>query len=386
MLLTVVSLLMLSMIGMAYLQVSRLDRVTAAQISTNNIDIVAAAVSAYIGETLVNDLVDPQGNFFNEANGIESYDYPWTNPEVNFSVLKADGSTAIAQGGLLDDSWLASTEPDFSGSEPKWPHLTNLNGIFLELPRSDKNKKQPKERVLKGSNPQKTDTNVPITGNKSLTESSSKYEAPGVDADGDGIVDSRWTWATIRQISGISYIMAVRIVDNSAMLNANVALSQVSAADTFDTSTQGTDAPRWSYPTELDLGNFVFKSGGTATELQQFLKYRLGTTTTPPLPLPWTGAVDSRAFFWLAGPSLFGNFNSANLGFTTNYRKLSIVDELELRYKNGLNNDRATTTIESTSNGLFGLLRESATGEASYTDVSGVTSMQTFLKMNRVIK
>ncbi len=41
------------------------------------------------------------------------------------------------------------------------------------------------------------------------------------DADGDGIADSRWTWAPLPSDAGLAYVMAVRIIDNSAMVDLN---------------------------------------------------------------------------------------------------------------------------------------------------------------------
>ena len=48
--------------------------------------------------------------------------------------------------------------------------------------------------------------------------------------------------------------MAVRIVDLSSMVNANVGTSLIDSSGAFASP----DEPRGSYPSELDFGNFVY--------------------------------------------------------------------------------------------------------------------------------
>ncbi|MCC6581257.1 MAG: hypothetical protein IT440_12550, partial [Phycisphaeraceae bacterium] len=136
MILVVAALVMLAMLGMAYLQVARLDRVAAAQITQNNIDVVANATVAYLADVLRNDVVGASGVALNTADHVEAIDYPYTKSSASFTVKLADGSTRTAKGGQDDDTWLAATEPTSSGSI-NWPHVTNLNGIFLRFPKTN---------------------------------------------------------------------------------------------------------------------------------------------------------------------------------------------------------------------------------------------------------
>ncbi|MFG0247624.1 MAG: hypothetical protein ACF8OB_01965, partial [Phycisphaeraceae bacterium JB051] len=380
MLLVVAALLLIAMLGMAYLQTSRLDRATAQTSAKSYVDVVANASVAYIGEVLKSDLITSDDIILDRAQGIESYDFPWTSSHHSYSVQFNDGTTDTSSGGQLDDTWLASTEPEFqSGHKGTWPHITNLNGIYLRLPSLDSDNSMPDEISVNNdvSMDIKTrwgfDTDVPINvSNQSnnLDYATRNYEVLGADADGDGIYDSKWTWAPIRQISGVSYVMAARIIDNSAMLNMNVALTQVNAKDNFPGEAPDY-IPTGLNPTELDFGNFVYSNSGSTTELKKLLAYRLGVSPSSTLTLPVQE--NNRYDYWLNGALSFDNF-------TAPYTKLGILNELELRYRNGLNNPEITATIEGASYGMQDFLRGSNTGESNYSNVPGVNKMDDYFE------
>lgn len=370
MLLTVVSLLMLAILGMAYLQTTRLDQAAANTSSKSYIDMVANASIAYIGEVLKNDVVSADGIMLDKTSGIEIYDYPWTSTTDSYTVQYNDGTTDTAHGGKLDDTWLASIEPTFTGSHKgTWPHITNLNGIFLRLPASNGSETAPQELSVDnttGSYQWRRDTQVPINvsnNSSNLDYASRGFEKIGADADGDGIEDSKWTWAPIRQVSGVSYVMAARIIDNSSLLNMNVALSQVKAKNNYDNN-----MPVSMNPSALDLGNFVFYNNGSSTELKKLLAYRLNTS---PIAIPNTDIqIDD---FWSLGALLFDNYSNS-------YQKLGILNELELRYRNGLNNPDIKATIETYSNGMENFLRADQSSERTYTSLSGVSHMDDYFE------
>ncbi|MAX27453.1 MAG: hypothetical protein CMJ19_23390 [Phycisphaeraceae bacterium] len=380
MLLVVVALLLISMLGMAYLQTSRLDRATAQTTAKSYIDVVANASMAYIGEVLKSDLITTDDVMFDRSQGIEGYDFPWTSSNHSYTVQFNDGSTDTSSGGQLDDTWLASTEPTFqSGHKGTWPHITNLNGIYLRLPSSDSDSATPDEIAVNNYDNMdiKTrwgfDTEVPINvSNQSnnLDYAARNYEVLGADADGDGIYDSKWTWAPIRQISGISYVMAARIIDNSAMLNMNVALSQANTKDNFPGEYPDYTVTALN-PTELDFGNFVFHNGGSTSELKRLMAYRLGISPSSSLTLPVPKS--TRYNFWLNGALTYDNFPAP-------LNKLGILNELELRYRNGLNNPEITTTIEDTSYGMEDFLRGTSTGESTYSSVPDINKMDDYFE------
>lgn len=90
------------------------------------------------------------------------------------------------------------------------------------------------------------------------------------DTDGDGIADAGLFGLPVSQINGVTYFAAVRIIDNASAINASVALKQ---------NTEFTDAPHLAgnnFNTNIDLmGALGMGNPATAQqELNQVLAYR----------------------------------------------------------------------------------------------------------------
>lgn len=193
------------------------------------------------------------------------------------------------------------------------------------------------------------------------------------DADGDDISDSRWERAPLESTGGREYKVAIRVMDLSALLNINVALS---ASDASGNSTSELYEPRFRNPTDFDLGYFVggfpFTFNGTTytratapyqpymEELATMQAYRLGKATagaSAELALPWI----DRNHFWRNAATVYGGYNLIGEGyFNLNkqeaekasgggrklstaeinrpvYRSWTEADELKLRHRGGLN-------------------------------------------------
>ena len=385
----VLLLMLISCVG--FLQVARLDRMATSRIEAGHVDQVTSAAIEQVRAALRDDLVDEYRVLFRSLK-TETYDYPWTNQDAMNAGNRKDvrlisGANATAIGGFGDDAWLASTFPDFAANA-KWSHISNLNGVFLQMPSVMGSSQTPREQPVDFSDWTHSDTNVLLEGSKSLnSEDDRAWQPLGVDADGDGINDSRWTWAPIRQIGGVAYVMAVRIIDNSSLLNANVALSQISESGAYDTSAYGLDVPRWWYPSELDLGGFLYSFGNDTymTELRNMLGYRLGTDPkSVPMPLQWGFEYQQRGDFWINGPSLYGNFGGHPDG-SRPYQAFDASNEIELRYRNGLNNPGFNATIETGDGAAFQgmpMTLRADTQEQTFTDVEGVESFADYYMKN----
>lgn len=397
MLVIVVLLVLLAILGTAYIQQARFDRFASTATVKTNLNTVAEATINYIGEVLKNDILSDDGlTLFSpdEGGGVvkdEPYDYPWTNavadPDGNSIpgyTVQLSSSTGTALGGELDDTWLASTDPDFStATKPRWSHITNLNGIFLKLPKKNSGSPTtPQDGAIDNASSWLYDTNAYISGTatqESMDNEPPGYETIGADADGDGILDSKWTWAPTRSIDGVSYVMAVRIIDNSSLVNASVATSLVDNSNNFDTS--GTFYPSaLSYsPADLNFGRFYYTThvGSVtpdSTELNKFLSFRFNSSISDsliPVYNDSTGMI-SRINFWEYGASMYGNHPAIP------YKLLAIDDEMHLRYRNGLLNTEFNSVLQSSAVGLPKLMRVHPTKvESSYKDTgaSGGTDL-----------
>ena len=371
--LVLVSLVMMVLIGTAYVQVARVDRrATAMVVSVSNINAVRESVVANLTITLRDDIFDANGDFLKASVGGDSYDYPHTNQDVEFDVFSgrpdstgqriAGGIYDRSKGGQGDDMWLASTYIDQeSQTEPSWSKISNLTGVFLVLPNSVG---LPDEYSTNGANGflshdgfgntyhdgSASATPVPVLGTSGNTLGDPRV---GVDTDGDGIPDARWTWAPeeVRQIGGLTYVVAYRIIDLSSMLNVNAATAAL--IDGVNLPAVGNDqrdfSPRGFYPTDLDVtrlfkrarGGMGAWAGETNNVLGTVRELSINVDATYFIPGDFDIQVsDPASIFNLAGDSRGGAWLNATLGA----RDYGIRDdyflpenELELRARGGLN-------------------------------------------------
>ncbi len=363
MLMVVVILFMLAIMGTAYLQYARIQRFAAGS-ADGDIDTVIKAAVAQIKGQLNTDIT--------YSPDFAPYDYPWTNqtlPTTPRKATKFDGTQVDVPGGKLDDYWLASSSPIFGTTTATWDHISNITGLFLRwdntageflnnlnspigintLPEQDI------VSTVTNLNTDDTDSGMEILGSTKLA-----------DADGDGIPDSRWTWAPIRQINGVTYVMAVRVVDLSSLINVNTALSTIDASGAFDTSAAGANAPHWDTPGEVDLGRFVHTIAPAlmGSEFEQMLFERSSATLTlgtAPMTL-----ADRQAFWRNVGryypqrTALLYNANSPFVLPQLSTLLYGVDDEYNLRRFNGINDSAKTAGfLEQSMTGLPTFLQSS---------------------------
>ncbi len=398
--LVLVCLVMMVLIGTAYIQVARVDRRATAQLTgVNNLDTVRDAVIAYMAKVLKEDIFDDAGKMFNPASFDEPYDHAWTNRNVTFQVqsrLPATMGNVIgnAAGGQNDDTWLAATytspEVPTNGLHSIWNKFSNLNGIYLVMPKTPGGT-LPKEWVVEPNqnyDSRATDGGIRYDGYGEVfvnisaygdNDKNSLYSNPiggpgqnyavdynnhaswqpvGVDADGDGLLDSAWTWAPeeVHQIGALTYVVAYRIIDLSSLANINIATALTGNGSTNPTITQ---AARGAYPTDLDLSRLFAKSNKGAnwtTEFGAVMTTRGLSTTFPTLPgVANFSATTGLATFAGAGHRAAA-WNDTSIGakfYGYPNNRYDMESELELRAFGGLN----TTMAASIESSMPGLLR-----------------------------
>ncbi|MBB6431468.1 hypothetical protein [Algisphaera agarilytica] len=414
-LLVMVALVLMATLGTSYLQVARVQRGQAGQ-STGDIDTVVAAVLVKIEDTISDDARDDNANLLstgivNQTQGDEPFDYPWTNVATgganNYQVTSLTTASSVAAvGGHLDNKWLASSSPSDLGGTPYWENITDLNGVFLSAAgHSDLTS------LAAGSAPTESPINhagvaTPGMSNVSInTNVRHTLPAPAdfadptlsllVDADGDGVPDSRWAWATIPVIEGKAYTMAVRIIDLSGRINLNTATSPLDNTARYDYETSTTTvasehAPRWDTPAEIDLGRFVNETRnaenaavpGTANAADlnllgtDIIARHTGTSGVPTLR-------DDRTAFWDGSASSFATNN-----YVADYTNAYTLDDMyELLNQGGVNED--TTTNEAFETNGTGL-RDFFSGNETSADyqrylgdkASDAVDLQEFFEIN----
>lgn len=425
--LATVVVVLLAMLGAGFVQMSRLDRVATSQMDNRTQDY-EGSILRYIGGILAGDVRDPDNNDY-LSNDMEKYDYPWTNASTqsliidkwlkNYQVTDLGNYTAaypgvnadgefVVEGGAFDDTWLAAIEPDFTGnfadgitpaSGPYWPHITNLNGIFLDLENFT--------TVGTATLP----TPFASTGNRSVDSGDTEIllsvmdnaanSGKFADADGDGILDSRWTWAPLPDQFGLTYVMAVRIVDNSAMADINTWTVMSTSAGAYASGSD--EAPRWYWPGELDLRPSVqgdlFAAANPASVavledlvgVQRGVEFQAANPNNPNF-FQW------RYRNWLRGSRLYNaptagalgdyerigtklekdqGMGDVNMAGATTFTRFERKNEAELRWRNGLNRSSDNTSedppvdIESLTAPEF-YWRNDGTIESTFGDINPV--------------
>ncbi len=169
--LAVVLTSLLAIVGVLFVLVTRIDKISTSAISdSKELDFAIETVIAKISQELVLDV---------PGQGAEYQDYP--GPE---------------------DKWLASLEPYQSGNDYYWRQISDITGN------------------LAGYN---SDIQATVVGEHDVITDSDNLVA-NADPDGDGVGDSKWIkLADITSGKGKPIYAAVRIVDHGAMLNVNTA-------------------------------------------------------------------------------------------------------------------------------------------------------------------
>ena len=249
--LVVLTLAIMAMLGMAYMQIARVDRES--MTGTNNVDQVVDSAVAQIESVLTTDWnaqISASGTSYHYAN------YPWNASSVPSLSLSAGTGDSLA---------LSSSSPLFINPadgtllpNPVWTHVSVFGDRYLSnwnAANGTFNSSSPNEVLIaNGATPK--DTNIPILNAAGDTRWKDMINAAGMvlDNTGAGVPDSFWFWAPIRRLGNVSYIMAVKIIDNNAMVNL-----QTASGNLIDASGNYiNNAAQWRSPKELDLGYLTF--------------------------------------------------------------------------------------------------------------------------------
>ena len=294
--LTVVLTSLLAIIGVLFVMVSRVDQMATSAISENKslnlaIETVVTKISRELvldvpGMTDPNSLTDPNSPADpNSAPAVaeEYYDYP----DVN-------------------NLWLASLEPYESNGNYYWRQISRL--YFA------------------------SDPNLGLQATIVSDYQDPSVMGPAViaDADGDGIGDSQWVIVPdISSSKGKPVYVAVRIIDNGAMLNANTAFK----LDLSDPNSPARDIGG-SRQSQINLMALAGRPGlphAAADETDLLTARASSDRGIDPLNL--------RAY----EESVTWHYGEPNMPYTP----FDMSDELELRYRFLLNHPDIDTRLEA---------------------------------------
>lgn len=292
--LVVALLVLMALIGTAFMTMAQFDRAAAATHSFNTeVDLLLDGVINQVKGTVGNDVFS-SGQFRPAVIIASSTGQPVTynTPQMNSSPrywngLGLDNGNAAVVGAQAGDWWLASrvpglpsetSTPNPATNPPWWPYVTGpINGgASFDQPYWPGGI-QPtplslRSQLVPSYTQQPAGTNLYIDGkiqpafqdvtaltSGSVTLNTSNFWM-AADTDGDGIADAGLV--KLVTLDGVTYYAAVRIVDNAAALNANIALIPNSAAS----YTAGTLLPGDLSPANLDLDGMIVPNASNAND------------------------------------------------------------------------------------------------------------------------
>jgi hypothetical protein len=328
--LVVALLVLLALLGTAFIATTREDRYGAAQHAKNvQIDLLVDGVINMTQAAIDGDLRDAKGNYRPPDNGAglpsgyDHYDGPGfttptdpattnTMPDDLWMSSRSPRTQNIAApfdayqpytldvGGTVHAMWDAAGYPLIKNGatagypwqfdspipqnlSPSYPPAApfNLSAPLLPLPGS---------ALAAATNftgkPWFEPVTVQLTVNGVLTDypgfqayaiapggNPAPYAAPFIsaDADGDGIADSGLWKLPVGRIDGVTYYAAVRIIDNNSAVNVNTAWTnrEYNATPSPYAQVAPPKSPRYLFPSSIGLAELLRTYGASANAISQ---------------------------------------------------------------------------------------------------------------------
>ena len=298
---------LLAMVGVLFVLVARMNKMATSAVSENmELNLAVDTVVAKISQDLVLDvpgvievqtpepnIVDPNATDPNAPPPVpvpieEYYDYPDAN-----------------------NLWLASLEPYKSSNNYYWRQISDITGKLTGMRRN-----------------LRADI---VSEYEPISDSNAVANA---DADGDGVGDSRWfKLDEITTGKGKPIYAAVRVVDNSAMINVNTAykftptdpntiISEVDGTSQLQINLLALAAQPGVSPTRTDETNLLMERANYGMDMND--------------ANPWDLNAYKQNVIW-------------NYIDSKGYTPFDLSDELEIRYRYILNHTDIDTRLEEWS-------------------------------------
>lgn len=306
--LVVALLVLMALIGTAYMTMAQFDRVAATQHTFNTeVDLLVEGVINQVKGVIGGDLfVGGQFRPATVATGAATtnqYNSGLSPSYTYYNGVGYDPGSAVITAGTTNSGnwWLGSKVPGLSQSDQNPPNLTTnvplwpfITGAITGAGQFDSPLWEPGAGAFPVNYTQRSQV-VPYTTDIQLDgqfwpafTGVPGYNKPilAADADGDGIADSGLV--KLLTLDGITYYAAVRIVDNSAAINASIAQTP----NPFSNYTPNQFLPGDLSPVNVDLEGMLVNPGSTygswsaPTDLYGIAPAATAATATGPGLLP----------------------------------------------------------------------------------------------------
>jgi len=222
-------LMMIALIGTAYIATARLDRYAAQEhVRITQAEIGREQYAEYVQRLVLKAIVDDFGNNITSPRRL-----PWLGERLPKPVVLAKNAPPAPYwrfiSGKLDNRLENADYVSPLASPSYGENMTLKTGDRPgALPTSVTLMYPPDYPVEKYRSKVRTFPAIQFGGRNSTTSAfTAATDAPGpflaADADGDGIADSALCKLTPAPLNGVTYYYAIRIIDNSSAINVNTA-------------------------------------------------------------------------------------------------------------------------------------------------------------------
>jgi hypothetical protein len=292
--LVVALLVLMALIGTAFLSTTRVDRYATVQHTNNTeIDLLVEGVKNMAKATIVGSLNDPSLPFaYRPANSTLAKNWDGYDLYHQYTTDPAIGTTP-------NDAWLSPRTPTdliypanakppavvwqcigepLTGNTFESPFVENTSGALVSgVPLTYTDRVTGSYAGYSGFVPPPIGSTTPGNGNLltptfasisypdgttatfpafTLTSTAGTFTYLAGDADGDGIADSGMFKLPVGQINGLTYYASVRIIDNSGAVNVNTAMSR-----RYDFNAAGFPTRYVNSTGTVTYGNGIFNLG-----------------------------------------------------------------------------------------------------------------------------
>ncbi len=340
--LVVALLVLMALMGTAYISTTRVDRHSSAQNAFNTeIDLLIDAVCKIEQQQILADAATPTGP---PATAPSASPVTWTSP---WTAASAAGSSIISA---------RVPSADASGNNAYWPYLKVAPlGATFESPYVPAGQTAP-FTYQNNTNMQPTSITVSTSTGSVIypaltTDGTPAHTYLAGSASGSGIADAGFWRLPIGELNGVTYYGCAYSLDNGSAVNASIAYEPAS------TLTTAPLIPGDFFPTSVDLKGMLRNPSANSadTQMTALNQYRWNSAapTANPIPLydfTGTAAVPSYTFssdleaMWMQlGRRLDNPGLNASSAFP--YQALPIGESLAMAHRYCLMNPAASPSI-----------------------------------------
>jgi len=345
--LVVALLVLMALMGTAYISTTRVDRGSSAQNSFNTeIDLLIEGLCKIEQQQILTSKGATTDAYDQSSTAGASDAMLWTSPQV-------DSSSGLATTFL---SARVPTASPSSSTTPIWPYLSAAPlGAQFESPYVPNGTTTP-FTYKTNTNLQPSSITVQLASGPvvfpALYDSTSGNTYLAGSSSGSGIADSGLFRLPVGELNGVTYYGSTFTIDNSAAVNASIA-SQPNTVVAYQPSSTNSPLPGDFFPTSIDLSGMLRTgSSSVSQQMSQLNAYRWGGAAAASLsPFYDDGTPMSYSFnspleaMWMQLGRRLDNPGLNGVATGPYYQTLPVGESMAMAYRYCLMNSAASPSL-----------------------------------------